>query len=347
MAAHSVTWFNRLTTGFLIPTLENHELSAVIPPKWERCRVLLWAVIFTNPTFSDRFQPVITMVCSWAAGLVPAGLPMRNQPHAPGRLCAFPCLAALVICMVAGCGNTDGNLATISVFAAASLTDPFREIAEEFETSNPGTEVKLNFAGSQRLRSQLELGAAADVFASADHAQMSLAEDAGLIAGIPIVFAVASLAVIAHSNSEVHDLSDLAGPGVKLILAHESVPAGHYARLLIDHLSTTHHGLGSDFAEEVTGNVVSEETSVKFVEQKVVLGQADAGIVYRPGALTATATGAARELPLPPGTGEIRALYPIATIEGSDSPGLSARFIEFVLSDPAQTILASYGFDAP
>ena len=212
---------------------------------------------------------------------------------------------------------------------------------------NPGTQVKLNFAGSQRLRSQLELGASADVFASADQAQMSLAEDAGLITGLPVVFSSASMAVIAHSDSEVHELSDLAAPGTKLVLAHQSVPAGHYARQFVEHLSGDQFGLGADFADKVGENVVSEETSVKFVEQKVVLGQADAGIVYRSGSLTATATGSARDLSLPSGTEEIRALYPIAAMEGSESPELSSRFIEFVLSEPAQMILAGHGFDAP
>ena len=235
----------------------------------------------------------------------------------------------------------------MTVFAAASLTESFREIASDFESMHPGTEVKLNFAGSQRLRSQLELGATADVFASADQAQMSLAEDAGLLTGNSVIFAATSMAVIAHSDSEVHELSDLATRGTKLVLAHESVPAGHYARQLIDHLSVTRFGPDADFAEKVSDNVVSDETSVKFVEQKVVLGQAEAGIIYRPGALTATATGEVRELPLPPGARDVRALYPIAAIEGSDSPELAAKFIEFVLSGPAQQILAGYGFDAP
>ena len=271
---------------------------------------------------------------------------MRQHPRIPGRLRAFSCVAALFFLMATGCGN-NGAVTTITVFAAASLNDPFREIAATFESMNPGTEVKLNFAGSQRLRSQLELGAGADVFASADQVQMSLAEDGGLLTGIPIAFAAASMAVIAHTDSDVHELSDLAAPGVKLVLAHESVPAGRYSRQLIDLLSDAHFGPGTGFAEKVRANVVSEETSVKFVEQKVVLGQAEAGIVYQPGALTATATGEAQELPLPPVARDVWALYPIAAIDESDSPELSAKFIEFVLSEPAQKILSGYGFDAP
>ena len=246
-----------------------------------------------------------------------------------------------------GCGNGNGSATVITVFAAASLTDAFRDIAREFESRNPGVEVKLNFAGSQRLRSQLEFGAAADVFASADETQMSLAEEAGLISGSSQPFASTSLAVIASSDSEINDVGEIAAPGVKLVLAHESVPAGQYARQLLSWLSEANPALGSDFAARTLANVVSEEPSVKFVEQKVVLGQADTGIVYRPGALTAAATGSARELPLPPEADAVRALYPIAVTRESGAPDWAGKFVEFALSQPAQAILSGYGFDAP
>ena len=197
----------------------------------------------------------------------------------------FPTLAAIILCITAGCGNGNGSDTVITVYAAASLTDAFGDIAREFESRNPGVAVKLNFAGSQRLRSQLELGASADIFASADEAQMALAEEGGLISGSSRPFASTSLAVIASMDSEINDVSEIAEPGVKLVLAHESVPAGRYSRRLLARLSEPDTALGANFAERTLANVVSEETSVKFVEQKVVLGQADAGIVYRPGAI--------------------------------------------------------------
>ena len=252
---------------------------------------------------------------------------------------------AIMFGALTGCGS--GNARSITIYAASSLTDAFEEIAADFEAENPGVEIRLNFAGSQRLRSQLELGAEADVFASADESQMALVQEAGLIAGESRAFANAAIAVIAARDSWVTHLDHIASPGVKLVLAHESVPAGQYARLLLIRLSEADSGLGADFAERVLENVVSEETSVKFVEQKVVLGQADAGIVYRPGALTATATGSARELPLPPTTGDVRAKYPIAVLRGARSMELAERFVDFLLSQPAQEILSSHGFDAP
>ena len=259
----------------------------------------------------------------------------------------FPILAAAILCILVACGNGNGNKTVITVYAAASLADAFRDIAREFESRNPSVEVKLNFAGSQRLRSQLELGATADVFASADAAQMALAEEGGLIAGSNRAFTGASLAVIASTDSEINDVSEIAEPGVKLVLAHESVPAGRYSRQLLARLSEPDTTLGADFASRTLANVVSEETSVKFVEQKVVLGQADAGIVYQPGAMTAEATGAARELPLPPEADTVRALFPIAVMRESGSPEWAEEFLEFVLSPPARDILVGYGFQAP
>ena len=272
---------------------------------------------------------------------------MPTHSRRPACRLAFLFVAAFGLCLLIGCSNGNGNTTTITVFAAASLTDAFQDVASEFEARNPGVDVKLNFAGSQRLRSQLVLGAAADVFASADEVQMALAKEAGLIEGSSYTFAAAALAVIASSESEISEVGDIANPGVKLVLAHGSVPAGQYARRLLAELALADSGLDAGFAEQALVNVVSEETSVKFVEQKVVLGQADAGIVYRPGALTASASRSARELPLPPEFIGVRALYPIATLQESNAPEMAARFVQFVLSKPAQDILAGYGFDAP
>ena len=259
----------------------------------------------------------------------------------------FPTLLILALSVIVACGGGSEGKTAITVYAASSLSDAFRDIALEFESKNPIVEVKLNFAGSQRLRSQLELGATADVFASADELQMALAEDAGLLAGNSSLFASAAMAVIASSDSGVNVVDEIASPGVKVVLAHESVPAGQYSRQLLDWLSEPDAGLAPDFAERTLSNVVSKETSVKFVEQKVILGQADAGVVYRPGAITAEATGSARELPLPAGNDSVRAYYPIAVLSESREQEWAGKFLEFVLSPPARAIFSGYGFDAP
>ena len=278
------------------------------------------------------------MQSSAARYLLPKLLPARQ----------FILLACLILSgFTVACGDEVGEPKEITVFAAASLTDAFRKIAQGFEQENPGIQVKLNFAGSQRLRSQIELGARADVFASADDVQMGLARDSGLIAGDRHYFASAPLAVIVSERSSVFALDDLAEPGVKLVLGHESVPVGQYSRLLLQMLSRPGISIGEDFAIRALDNVVSEETSVKSVEQKVVLGQADAGIVYRPGALTAMSTGSVRELPLPQQVEGVLARFPIARVEDSPNPLWAGKFIDYVMARDAQDALAGYGFESP
>ena len=270
-------------------------------------------------------------------------VPVLKSAH----LAILALVMSLVLCFQTGCLVKENEKSVITVFAAASLTDAFREIASEFESGRPDVEVRLNFAGSQRLRSQLELGATADVFASADERQMELAREAGLTVGNVDHFASASMAVIVTQESGIATLHGLGNRETKVVLAHGSVPAGVYARQLLRLLSTNDTGLGDDYAARVLANVVSEETSVKVVEQKVVLGEADAGVVYRAGALTALSSGLVRELPLPPDARELRALYPIAALEDSAFQELADEFIDFVLSREARDILSSYGFDVP
>ena len=254
-----------------------------------------------------------------------------------------------VLTLSSACGGS-GSGRSIKVFAAASLADAFAEIAQEFESQNAGVSVKLNLAGSQRLRSQLELGARADVFASANTVQMDRAVDADLIEGSPAAFffATSNLAVIASSESgsgRVHTLEDLAEPGVSLVLAHSSVPAGAYARQLLENLSGDASRFGEDFSVRVLENVVSEETNVRNVEQKVILGEADAAIVYRPGAERALAS-ASEDINLVPVPAEhnVDATYPIAVLNDSERPRLAAAFVAFVLSGEGQAILGKHGF---
>ena len=272
---------------------------------------------------------------------------MSKRPRNIALWLILPILCVGVGLPSSGCTSGGDEGVAITVFAAASLTDALREISQEFESRNPGTVVKLNFAGSQRLRSQLELGAKADVFVSANELQMTLAKEADLISGDVRPFASASMAVIAADGSGISTLDDLADSGTRVVMAHEGVPAGQYSLQLLEWLSQPEGGLGGEFRERVMANVVSEETSVKFVEQKVVLGQADAGILYRPGMLTATAGDAAYEIPMPATAQDIRATYPLAVLDDSSQLAEAGRFVEFVLSEPAQAVLARYGFDPP
>ena len=243
----------------------------------------------------------------------------------------------------------------LTVFAAASLFNAFPEIADAFVAEHPGASVTFNFAGSQRLRTQLDFGARADVFASADRQQMDLAVEAGLIAGKPAPFAGNSLVVIvpvpgtlARLNSAVtiQRLEDLAGNGVKLALALPEVPAGRYALALLRNLEAQYPALEPGYASRVMDNVVTLEPNVRGVLQKVALGEVDAGIVYRTDAATEYAAGKVQVVSIPQGS-NIVAEYPIAVLRDAANPVLAKEFARFLLGERAQAILKSYGFKRP
>lgn len=187
-------------------------------------------------------------------------------------------LLSPVLLLLIACGGDGGR--SVRVFAASSLTEAFTGIAKAFEADNPGVNVNLDFGGSQRMRSQVEFGAKADVFASADPQQMKALADAGLISGEPVDFALNGLVVLASDRGPVYEVADLADPGARVALAQENVPAGSYSRAVLANLSQSGiSGLMAGFAEEVLENLVSEEPSVRNVVHKVALGEVDAGIV--------------------------------------------------------------------
>ena len=250
-----------------------------------------------------------------------------------------------VFLLIVSCGGDGG--ATLRVLAASSLTEAFQDLARAFEAENPGVRVTLDFGGSQRLRSQLEFGARADVFASADHLQMDLAVTAGLTEGPAADFASNTLVIIAMPNGLVAELPDLVRPGVRLVLAHGSVPVGSYSRQALRSLSQDGaSGLGGRFADAVLANLVSEETNVRVVAQKVALGEVDAGIVYRTDVAVARAVGDVRVIPIP-AAANVRARYPIAVLRDAPEAELAQAFVRFVLSESSQRRLKEYGFGAP
>jgi len=236
-----------------------------------------------------------------------------------------------------------GQEVTLTVFAAASLGEPLAALATRFERDHPGARVRLNLAGSQQLAAQIEQGAPADVFASADARWMDYLRDRALVAGEPVAFASNRLALVVplRNPGRLNVFDDLARPGLKLVLAAEAVPAGRYAREAL-------RQRGPGFAAAVLRNVVSEEEVVTAVLAKVRLGEADAGMVYRsdlagPGARGVTA------IPVPDEVNVVARYYAAATRRGQ-SPGLGARFVAFLHSPEAQDVLERSGFgraDAP
>ena len=229
---------------------------------------------------------------------------------------------------------------TLIVFAASSLTDAFGEISKAFEAANPGVTVTLNFAGSGALRTQIEEGAPADVFASASGKEMdTLVTGSFVTKDVPQIFLTNKLVVILPANNPaaLKKLEDLAKPGIKLVLAAETVPVGNYARQALDKMNGS---FGADFKDKVLANVVSNEDNVKQVVAKVQLGEADAGIVYISDSIAAPEL---KSIEIPADL-NIIAKYPIAPLTKSENADLAAKFIEYVLSAEGQAVLAKWGF---
>ena len=255
--------------------------------------------------------------------------------------------AALLGILLTSCGTAptaasaeDGRL---TVFAAASLADAFTEIGSAFEAAHPGVEVVFSFAGSQTLRTQIEAGAHADVFASANSNEMDALVASGMVAaGAPQVFLSNQLVVILPPGNPagLERLQEIARPGIKLILAAEEVPVGNYSRQALEKMN---NAFGLDFKDLAIKNVVSNEDNVKQAVAKVQLGEADAGIVYASEAVAAPDLG----IILIPPKQNIMAVYPIAPLVDSAHAKLAAGFISYVLLPEGQAILQKWGFGRP
>ncbi len=241
-------------------------------------------------------------------------------------------LAALGLA-VTGCGSGDAPATVLDVHAAASLTDTFTGLAEQFETQHPGVEVSLSFAGSSTLVQQLTEGAPADVLATADERSMAGAVDAGLVAGEPEVFATNVLTVVvpAANPAGVGTFRDLTDPGVQVVVCAPQVPCG----------------AATERVEEASGvrlSPVSEEGSVTDVLGKVVSGQADAGLVY---ATDARSAGDAVEVVGIPRASRAVNRLSVAALADSDETELARQFAELVAGDRGREVLAGAGFGAP
>jgi molybdate transport system substrate-binding protein len=251
------------------------------------------------------------------------------------RLSAVLGLCALIVLGSAGCGTSEartgnGPRGSITVFAAASLKKTFTQIGADFEKAHPGTTVTFNFAGSSDLVSQLQQGAPADVFASADTTNMAKATSDSLTAGAPVSFASNTLEIAVHPGNpaKVANLRDLTKPGIKVVLCAPAVPCGAAARKV-------------ETAAGVDIRPVSEEQSVTDVLGKVVTGEADAGLVYVTDVKAAGAkvTG----IDFPESSAAVNT-YPIATLAGSRNTPLARAFVETVTGGSGQAVLTAAGF---
>jgi molybdate transport system substrate-binding protein len=256
--------------------------------------------------------------------------------------------AVMAATLLAACGGSPSSGSasqpvTLTVFAAASLKDSFNEIGRDFHAAHTNVTTTFSFAGSDALATQITQGAPADIFASANITQMNVVVKAGQInSRTPKVFAHNRLVVVYPKNNpaNLQTLQDLAKPGIKVVLAASTVPAGQYALTFLTKASAD-PTFTSSYKDNVLRNVVSYETDVKSVLTKVTLGEADAGIVYTTDAQTVTSSVGTIAIP---DTLNAIAAYPIAPVKASAHADVAQQFVDFVLSSDGQAVLAKYGF---
>ena len=245
---------------------------------------------------------------------------------------AVPALVLLL--PLAGCGWAEqggGGDATLQVLAAASLTEAFTDLAEDYEADHAGVEVELLPGSSTDLAETVADGAPGDVLATADEASMQVAVDAGVTAREPVVFAENQLVVVTAPGNPagITSLADLAD--VDWVRCADDVPCGRVALTLLDDAG-------------VVAEPVSLEVDVRATLEKVTAGEADAGLVYASDAVSA---GDDVETVTVDGAEEVPAVYHLAALGEADDADLAADWVDLVLSERGRQVLADAGFETP
>jgi molybdate transport system substrate-binding protein len=238
-------------------------------------------------------------------------------------------------------GGQETESTTLTVLGASSLTDAFGELKGTFEEQNPDVDVRTSFGGSSELLAQIQQGAPADVFASADEAKMNTAMQYGLVDG-PALFVRNRPVVIVPTDNPagIRELRDLAKPRTKLVLAQDGVPIAEYAKKILANANSEY---GGDFEQQVLNNIVSREANVRASAHRVALGEADGTFVY----VTDVTPDIKDQVDIVeiPQNLNVVATYSIATLRESQNPELARRWIDLVLSDEGQSVLEKYGFE--
>ena len=239
---------------------------------------------------------------------------------------------AAFLLLLASCTDDAPTRRTLDVFAAASLTDAFETMATNFEESHESVEVRLNLLSSSELVLQIEQGAPADVFASADEETMQDLVGHGLVATDAEIFATNEMTIVVAPGNplDIRGVEDLAGDRLVVSLAAPGVPSGDYARAVLKNAG-------------VRVEPDSLETHVRAVVTRVATGEADAGIVYES---DAAATPAVARVEIPPSI-NVEPRYPIAVIDGADEDALAGEFVALVLSERGRSTMRAHGFESP
>jgi molybdate transport system substrate-binding protein len=231
---------------------------------------------------------------------------------------------------LAGCGGASSKRPLV-VFAAASLSEPFARLEQDFEAAHPEIDVQCNFAGTPQLVVQLREGAVADLFASADEPNMAKVVADGKAAGTPHRFARNRLTIVVQQGNPlgIQGLADLARPGRKVALCGPEVPAGRYSREALA-------------KAKVAVESVSDEPNVKALVAKVMLGELDAGIVYA----TDCRVGGVADVAIPDAH-QVFVDYPIVACRAGANPTGAQAFVEHLLAPAGQATLRGFGFQSP
>ena len=253
-------------------------------------------------------------------------------------------IAALFMSTTAGlCAEQPKEL---TVFCAASLTGAFGEIGQMYKNET-NISVVFNFDGSQVLRTQIENGAYADIFVSANKKQMNLMKNEGFMnnSSITVFTKTKPVIIVPEENpAKIQNISDLAKPGIKIVIGTKDVPIGDYTLQILAKLAND-SAFGPEFRKLVMANVVSNDTNVNYITSKVALGEADAGIAYKSD-VTKNLAAKITKIEIPDKYNVI-AEYPMGILKQSKYPALSQEFMNLVESDKGMVVLEKYGFESP
>jgi molybdate transport system substrate-binding protein len=257
-------------------------------------------------------------------------------------------ITVLALLLVVGCTSSGSSPALekkeLTVFAAASLSRAMTDIAKTYEAEHPDTKILLNFDGSQALRTQIEQGAHADLFLSANTKHMTTLQDEGLIVNDSVkVFTKNKLAVLVpkDNRANITGLSDLKTPGIRLVMGTKEVPFGDYTRQVLGKMAND-SAYGPEYRNAVMKNVVSEDPAVTTLVAKLRVGEADAGIAYASD-VSEGDKALVTMLPIPDRYNVI-AVYPLGIVQESKVKDQAAAFAQFITSTEGNAILTRYGF---
>src|SRR5207248_11545024 len=244
---------------------------------------------------------------------------------------ALAAVAILMAAQPAAAGQKPSG--EVTVFAASSLTESFTAVAKQFEKKQPHVTVKFDFDSSANLAAQIQQGAPADVFASADEANLQKAVDSGDVTTKPVVFAKNRLEIAGEKGNpkKLKGLADLAKSGLVVVLCADAVPCGKYA--------------AQAFANAgVSVSPASKEENAKATLSKVSLGEADASVVYVTDVKAAKGEVSGVKIP---DRQNVIATYPIAVTKENRGSAAAKAWVQFIQSKAAQTMLRKFGFLPP